>query len=165
MTILSILVSLRMFLVIIGTGDIGTDTLFTVLIVIIVPLLTVYFVDYKESEATKGLIASSIFDAKFMFKGSEPNEEAGEKIEVIFKIKDQDDSKIYFSKKDMKRMSASPGDLVYLCDKRKWLGGLKSIHSVYGEHHNEDGIVYINQNQSETGLFSDRYLLVAEKEM
>ena len=154
-----------MFLVIISTGDLGTDTFFTVLIVIVVPFLTVYFVEYKESEATQGLIASSILDAKFMFKGSEPNEEAGEKIEVIFKIKDQDDSKIYFSKKDMKRMSASPGDLVYLCDKRKWFGGLKSIHSVYGEHHNEDGIVYINQNQSETGLFSDGYLLVAEKEM
>ena len=100
-----------------------------------------------------------------MFKGSEPNDEVGEKIEVIFKVKDHDDSKIYFSKKDMKRMAAKPDDLVYLCDKRKWLGGLKSIHSVYGEPHNEDGIVYINQNQSETGLFSDGYILVAEKEM
>ena len=46
MTILSILISLLMFLVIIGTGGLGTDTLFTVLIVIVVPLLTVYFVDY-----------------------------------------------------------------------------------------------------------------------
>ena len=165
MTILSILTSLLLFLVIIGTGGLGSDTLFTVLIVIVVPLLTVYFVDYKESEATKGLIASSIFEAKFMFKGSEPNDEVGEKIEVDCKIKDQDDSKIYFSKKDMKRMSAKLGDLVYLCDKRKWLGGLKSIHSVYGEPHNEDGIVYINQSQSETGLFSDGYILVAEKEM
>ena len=165
MTILSILTILLMFLVIIGTGDLGADTLFTVLIVIVVPLLTVYFVDYKESEATKGLIASSIIDAKFMFKGSEPNDEVGEKMEVVFKVKDHDDSKIYFSKKDMKRMAAKPDDLVYLCDKRKWLGGLKSIHSVYGDPHNEDGIVYINQSQSETGLFSDGYILVAEKEM
>ena len=100
-----------------------------------------------------------------MFKGSEPNDEVGEKIEVDCKINNQDDSKIYFSKKDMKRMSANPGDLVYLCDKRKWLGGLKSIHSVYGDPHNDDGIVYINQSQSETGLFSDGYILVAEKEM
>ena len=100
-----------------------------------------------------------------MFKGSEPNDEIGEKMEVVFKVKDQDDSKIYFSKKDMKRMAAKPDDLVYLCDKRKWLGGLKSIHSVYGDPHNEDGIVYINQSQSETGLFSDGYILVAEKEM
>ena len=110
-------------------------------------------------------MASSINEAKRIFKGSEPNNEIGEKIEVNFEIKNQDDTKIYFSKNDMKRMSASPGDLVYLCDKRKWLGGLKSIHSVYGDPHNDDGKVYIDQGQSETGLFSDGYTLVAEKEM
>ena len=154
-----------MVLVIIGTGQLSVDTLFTVLIVIMVPILTVYFVDYNEKEATKGLIASSISQAKIMFKGSVPNDEVGEKIEVDFKIKNQDTSKIYFSKMDMERMSAEPGDLVYLCDKRKWLGGLKSIHSVYGKPHNNDGIVYINQSQNESGLFSGGYTLIAEKEM
>jgi SSS family solute:Na+ symporter len=165
MTILFILIAVLMVLVIIGTGQLSVDTLFTVLIVIMVPILTVYFVDYNEKEATKGLIASSISQAKIMFKGSAPNDEVGEKIEVDFKIKNQDTSKIYFSKMDMERMSAEPGDLVYLCDKRKWLGGLKSIHSVYGKPHNDDGIVYINQSQSESGLFSGGYTLIAEKEM
>ena len=102
---------------------------------------------------------------KDTFKRMLKNDELGEKIEVECKIKNKDDSKIQFSKKDMKRMSANPGDLVYLCDKRKWLGGLKSIHSVYGGPHNDDGIVYINQSQRETGLFSDGYIRVAEKEM
>lgn len=165
MTILFILIAVLMVLVIIGTGQLSVDTLFTVLIVIMVPILTVYFVDYNEKEATKGLIASSISQAKIMFKGSAPNDEVGEKIEVDFKIKNQDTSKIYFSKMDMERMSAETGDLVYLCDKRKWLGGLKSIHSVYGKPHNDDGIVYINQSQSESGLFSGGYTLIAEKEM
>ena len=165
MTILFILIAVLMVLVIIGTGKLSVDTLFTVLIVIMVPILTVYFVDYNEKEATKGLIASSISQAKIMFKGSVPNDEVGEKIEVDFKIKNQDTLKIYFSKMDMERMSAEPGDLVYLCDKRKWLGGLKSIHSVYGKPHNDDGIVYINQSQSESGLFSGGYTLIAEKEM
>ena len=165
MTILFILIAVLMVLVIIGTGQLSVDTLFTVLIVIMVPILTVYFVDYNEKEATKGLIASSISQAKIMFKGSAPNDEVGEKIEIDFKIKNQDTSKIYFSKMDMERMSAEPGDLVYLCDKRKWLGGLKSIHSVYGKPHNDDGIVYINQSQSESGLFSGGYTLIAEKEM
>jgi SSS family solute:Na+ symporter len=165
MTILFILIAVLMVLVIIGTGQLSVDTLFTVLIVIMVPILTVYFVDYNEKEATKGLIASSISQAKIMFKGSAPNDEVGEKIEIDFKIKNQDTLKIYFSKMDMERMSAEPGDLVYLCDKRKWLGGLKSIHSVYGKPHNNDGIVYINQSQSESGLFSGGYTLIAEKEM
>ena len=165
MSILSATICLIMFFIIIGTGDLTIDIIFTALIVITVPILTVYFVKYNAEEATKGLVASSIKEAKRMFKGSAPNNKTGEKIEVNFEIKNQDDTKIYFSKNDMERMSANPGDLVYLCDKRKWLGGLKSIHSVYGDPHTIDGKVYIDQGQSVTGLFSDGYTLIAEKEM
>ena len=165
MLVLSAIICLIMFFIIIGTGDLTIDTIFTVLIVVIVPILTVYFVTYNEEEATKGLVASSIKEAKLMFKGSAPNNEIGEKIEVYFEIKNQEDTKIYFSKNDMKRMSASPGGLVYLCDKRKGLGGLKSIHSGYGDPHNDDGKVYIDKDQIETGLFSVGYKLIAEKEM
>jgi SSS family solute:Na+ symporter len=62
-------------------------------------------------------------------------------------------------------MSANVGDLVYLSDKRKWLGGLKSIHSTYGEIHNEDGVVYMGTRNIETGLFDKGRILIAEKEM
>ncbi len=65
----------------------------------------------------------------------------------------------------MNRMMANTGDLVYLCDTRRWLGGLKSIHTVYGESHNEDGVVYINKVQLERGLFDKNKTLYAEKEM
>ena len=165
MKILSITIGTFLAMVIMGSGSLSIDTTLSVLIVLIVPIITGYFVEYDEKEATKGLIASSIFEAKLMFKGSAPNNKSGEKIEVNFKIKDKNPSKVYFSKDDMKRMSADPGDLVYVCDKRKWLGGLKSIHSVYGKPHNDSGVVYINQSQIETGLFSDGYTLIAEKEM
>ena len=65
----------------------------------------------------------------------------------------------------MKAMAANNGDIVYLCDKRKWLGGLKSIHSVYGEPHNENGIVYINDEQKKSGIFAEDKILIAEKEL
>ena len=165
MTIVSILIGTFLAMVIMGSGSLRIDTTLSVLIVLIVPIITGYFVDYDEKKATKGLIASSIYEAKLMFKGSAPNNKPGEKIEVNFKIKDKNSSKVYFSKDDMERMSAELGDLVYVCDKRKWLGGLKSIHSVYGKPHNDNGVVYINQSQSETGLFSAGYTLIAEKEM
>ena len=72
---------------------------------------------------------------------------------------------IRFSEKDMEIMKAKPGDLVYLCDSRAWLGGLKSIHSVYGEPHQQDGIVFISSKHQERGLFEIKYELHAEKEM
>ena len=62
-------------------------------------------------------------------------------------------------------MTAEVGDLVYLSDKRKWLGGLRSIHSEYGEPHDEEGIVYINRDHLDHGLFDEGRSLIAEKEM
>ena len=65
----------------------------------------------------------------------------------------------------MEGMNAQPGDLVYLSDKRKWLGGLKSIHSVFGKPHDEPGVVYLTSEQISHGLFVSRRILEAEKEM
>ena len=66
----------------------------------------------------------------------------------------------------MKRMAAEVGDLVYLCDKRAYLGGLKSVHTVYGEPHDgEDGIVYIGKEDMLNGVFVKGRILTAEKEM
>jgi len=65
----------------------------------------------------------------------------------------------------METMKANVGDLVYLCDNRGWLGGLKSIHAVYGEPHNQDGIVLINSDLQQSGLFDDGKKLFGEKEM
>ncbi len=62
-------------------------------------------------------------------------------------------------------MKANPGDLVYLCDNRGWLGGLKSIHAIYGNPHDKDGIVMITHSQQQSGLFDKDLKLFAEKEM
>ena len=45
------------------------------------------------------------------------------------------------------------------------LGGLKSIHAVYGEPHDQDGIVYITNEQQQSGLFDKGKKLFGEKEM
>ena len=65
----------------------------------------------------------------------------------------------------MAKMKASIGDLVYLTDNRKWFGGLKSIHSIFGQLHNEDGIVYVSEDHIKQGQFVTNKLLSAEKEM
>ncbi|MFH1528502.1 MAG: sodium:solute symporter family protein, partial [Bacteroidota bacterium] len=67
--------------------------------------------------------------------------------------------------RDMKKMEAHPGDLVYISDNRKWLGGLKSVHTIYGEPHDEEGIVYITESHLQSGIFTPGKILEAEKEM
>lgn len=130
-----------------------------------VALITTHFVKYDPEAQTAGLTIWSIHKAKEWFKGRKLNEKEGETIKVHFKVIDGDEDEINFSHKDMKRMEAEPGDLVYISDTRKWLGGLKSCHTVYGKPHDEDGVVYIRNLHLEKGLFVPGRLLEAEKEM
>ena len=134
-------------------------------VVILVPLVVTYFVRYDEEKNTTGLTASSLDVARKIFKGGEPNDEAGEKVFVLLKKVEGDNAMVHFSKDDMSAMKANPGDLVYLSDKRKWLGGLKSIHSVFGQPHNEAGVVFVTEEQIVHGLFVKGRMLEAEKEM
>ncbi len=100
-----------------------------------------------------------------MFKGSKVNDEEGELIKVEWRMKEGDDDIANFSKNDMAKMKANVGDLVYLCDARKIFGGLKSVHTVYGKPHEEDGIVLINNEHLLNGVFVEGKILTAEKEM
>jgi len=137
----------------------------TLLMSAFVTILVTYFVKYDPEMNTLGLTVYSLKKAKEMFKGSKINDREGEKIAVNWKLKDTDEDILYFSKNDMKRMEADPGDLVYLTDARNWMGGLKSVHSVFGEPHDEDGIVYVTRENFEQGQFVEGKKLRAEKEM
>jgi len=135
------------------------------MLVILVALCVTYYVKYDEEKQTKGLTAWSIKAAKEFFKGGKINDREGEKIRINWKLKDGDEDIVYFSKNDMNKMQADVGDLVYLCDARKWLGGLKSVHSIYGEPHSEDGVVYITNENLAQGQFIKNKPMTAEKEM
>jgi solute:Na+ symporter, SSS family len=130
-----------------------------------VALITTFYVKYDAERQTAGLTVWSIHKAKEWFKGSKLNEREGEIVKTHFKLIDSQEDIIRFSKSDMHKMAAEPGDLVYISDTRKWLGGLKSCHTVYGQPHDEDGIVYITNIHMGKGLFIAGKQLEAEKEM
>ena len=118
-----------------------------------------------SEDKVDGLTVYDVSNLKASFKGGQVNDAKGEIVIVDWELSDIDDNSIRFSKNDMLKMKAEVGDLVYLCDNRKWLGGLKSIHSVYGEPHNTDGVVLITNNQQQSGLFDKDRKLFGEKEM
>lgn len=137
----------------------------TFIMVAFVVITANYFIEYNEEEKTDGLTVWSLNKAKEYFKGSKVNDRDGEKIKVTWKLKEGEDDTVHFSKNDMKRMAAEVGDLVYISDARWRLGGLKSAHSVYGEPHEEDSIVYISREHLAQGQFVEGRVLSAEKEM
>ncbi|MEE3188886.1 MAG: sodium:solute symporter family protein, partial [Candidatus Neomarinimicrobiota bacterium] len=128
---------------------------------VIVGLLTTPPTDMK----TEGLTVWSLDKTREYFKGSAPNDRPGQSVKVQWALKEGEKDTVGFSINDMEVMAADVGDLVYLADERKWLGGLKSIHSIYGDSHTEDGTVYITQAHVEMGMFDPERKLRAEKEL
>ena len=128
-------------------------------------ITSTYLVDYDAVAQTTGLTVYSVAKAKELFKGSKINDEEGEVIKAHWKKKDGDDDIVNFSTADMEKMKANVGDLIYLCDARKYLGGLKSTHCIYGEPHSEDGVVYITNETLLNGVYEEGKILTAEKEM
>ena len=163
MWVLSVFTGVVYLLAILGFSSL--QFIFPVFIIVLVPIIVTYYSDYDEESSTKGLTVYSINEAKLAFKGSKVNEKLGETVEVNFFVSDHEQDEIMFSKNDLSKLEAEVGDLVYLSDKRKWLGGLKSIHSKIGKPHNEDGKVYLNEDQIDHGLFDKGKMLIAEKEM
>ena len=122
------------------------------------------FTKPKTDAQIEGVTVWTLDKAREFFKGSKPNDRDGEKVLVSYKIEDGE-SCARFSKTQMEEMAAEIGDLVYISDKRAWLGGLKSCHSVYGEPHNEDGIVILTPDLADSAMFIEGKILKAEKEM
>lgn len=163
MMCLVIFASISFILAILGSGSI--QHILPLFIIILVPIIVTYYGNYDEELSTNGLTIYSISNAKEAFKGSKLNEKIGEKVELNFQLSNHEKDEIMCSKNDLLKLGAEVGDLVYLSDKRKWLGGLKSIHSTFGKSHNEDGVVYLNKDQIDNGLFEENKILIAEKEM
>ena len=163
MMCLVIFASISFILAILGSGSF--QHILPLFIIILVPIIVTYYGNYDEELSTNGLTIYSISNAKEAFKGSKLNEKIGEKVELNFQLSNHEKDEIMCSKDDLLKLGAEVGDLVYLSDKRKWLGGLKSIHSTFGKSHNEDGVVYLNKDQIDNGLFEENKILIAEKEM
>ena len=43
----------------------------------------------------------------------------------------------------MRQIDAQAGDMIYVCDKRAWLGGIRSTHLTTGPAHDQPGQVWL----------------------
>ena len=148
-----------------GRGYSYIGALYNIFVCAGVGIIVTFFTKSKSEKELSGLTIFDVHNLKSIFKGSPVNEEKGEAINLNWKIKENESDLVFFSKNDMEKMKANPGDLVFIEDSRWWLGGLKSVHSVYGNPHNEDGLVYINNNHLNHAQFVEGLKLKAEKEM
>lgn len=110
--------------------------------------------------AVAGLTVDSVESAIRNYKNGEPNYAIGRKFRRgRLRIDDSmPEGVIALAPATMERMKASPGDIVYICDSRWYLGGLRSDHVRLAEPHEleEDLVVISGSTLRNAFLLPDR---------
>jgi hypothetical protein len=111
-----------------------------------------------------GLVTGTQLEAMRRFKGGEVNRRPGRKCRLAVAVDpslgDSDAADVPPSA--MAAMAADPGDMLYACDTRWWLGGLRSVHLRAGGAA-DDGRIRIGPESAATAHFSDGQTVVVEK--
>lgn len=122
-----------------------------------------YFTKPKPFSEIEGLVVGTLDKAKEMFKGSPVNEEEGKKITGRLVVK-EGIKNVSFNKKMLSIMKARIGDIVYVEDGRRWLGGLRSVHTkVTDTHLDTDTNIYITPELVAEGELIEGRIHRAEK--
>jgi SSS family solute:Na+ symporter len=100
----------------------------------LIALLVTLFTKGKRESELEGLVVGTLWKAKEIYKGGEPNEAEGAKVACLLSVtggsKEVDGpEEISVSQEMADSLRAGVGDIVYLSDARWWLGGLRSVHA------------------------------------
>lgn len=104
-----------------------------------IAVIVTFMTKKESSEKIKGLVWGTVGDALQRYKGSPGNEHALSRREAIVRVDDMqrldeipDEHGTYeinMSRSLASGLGADVGDLIYVSDRRWWLGGLKSAHA------------------------------------
>jgi solute:Na+ symporter, SSS family len=124
----------------------------------------------SDEETMAGLWIGSLKDAKRRFKGAEPNDQvAGEKIRLALRgVAATEDGPevtpyVVVPPEEAARLKANRGDMVYVADRRWWLGGLRSLHALLEVAEGAPGEIHIPEDHVEYARLRTGEQVVVEK--
>ncbi|MBT3341273.1 MAG: sodium:solute symporter family protein [Planctomycetes bacterium] len=122
--------------------------------------------DPSNTAESRGLTLWTLGKARHNFKGGEPNDAPGETVTALWQIDDQlAEGTVCMDAAALSAMAANPGDLVYVCDRRWWLGGLRSAHARFESPEGATaGVVFIAPDIAEAAHFQEGREVTVEKE-
>ncbi len=127
-------------------GLIFMRALYGIIVCIIIAVVVSIFTKPRDEDEVIGFLVATIRRAKAKFKGAEPNDyEYAPPILLELKVGDEPEAKIHPS--DLAKIKAEIGDLLYVADRRRWLGGLKSVHIKAGSPSEKAGIIYLPEDK------------------
>lgn len=115
-------------------------------------------------EAIAGLVNGTQLQAMEAFKGGPVNRREGGtvylKVQSDPGLAGKEEARV--SGEHLVTLAADPGDLLYVCDRRWWLGGLRSVHTKAGDP--VDGkVLRLSPEDMERGHFTDGDVVYVEK--
>lgn len=112
----------------------------------IIGLVVTFFTRPKPPKEMEGLVIGSLDFAKEKFKGGKVNYATGRPFTGILKVT-EGRRVLKLHKEALKTLSAEVGDILYLSDARRWLGGLRAIHAkAAAPHFDEPASIYVSKD-------------------
>ena len=120
----------------------------------------------QSLESIIGLTTGTQLQAMEQFKGGPINRSEGEIVymQVVTDPTATGEELVVLSKSQAADLASEVGDLLYVCDRRWWLGGLRSFHTKLGAVHAEgDPTLRLSPEAMARGHFSDGDWVYVEK--
>lgn len=119
----------------------------------------------REERALAGITLWTLKDARRLFKGAEPNDREGFKLPLRWeRAPELPHGTVRVDAEALRGLAADEGDLVYVCDRRWWLGGLRSTHATVHGVHALGEVVQLAPDIADQGHFLPGRMLTVEKE-
>ncbi|MBP7276132.1 MAG: sodium:solute symporter family protein [Kiritimatiellae bacterium] len=146
--------------------DIYMPALAGMLVTAIVGVVVTWLTPRASKKDVRGLTIESLDDAMIAYKGGEPNHTPGKPVRHLPLVVDETipAGTISVSPETMKRMNAREGDVIYVCDHRPWLGGLRSNHVKLGppRSHPDQAVFLCDATRDDAFLRPDRRVSVVK---
>ncbi|HUT55468.1 MAG TPA: sodium:solute symporter family protein [bacterium] len=156
-----------------GAGFDFMRALYGVCLCSVIAVVTTLIWPNRDVDRIEGLWVGTLQTAKRLFKGRQPNDRVfGEKVRLTLEAGAEEEIDeegmqvtviVRLAKEDADRMKANDGDLVYVCDKRWWLGGLRSLHATLAVGGVKPGTISIPENHIKAAPLNTGEEVVVEK--
>lgn len=145
-------------------GYIYMRGLFGSLVTIVLGVGITLFTKPRPKEEIPGLCLATLSEGMRLFKGGEPNRsEPKTSPAQKLRIGTVDDDRARLPIGLMNELSIQEGDLIYISDARRWLGGLHSVHLKADVPHEETGVVILNDDAMNRANFNVERPVTVEK--
>jgi solute:Na+ symporter, SSS family len=148
-----------------GEPYIYVGALYNLVVCFGIGIVVSLFTQSRRSHDLEGLTMWTLGSARRNFKGGTPNDAKGSKVKLRWERNpDLARGTILVDQKALEGMAAGQGDLIYVSDRRWWLGGLRSTHGKVEGVHELGDLVQLAPDIADNGHFLPGKTLTVEKE-